>query len=644
MRKLYHEGFVAVLCGCVFLILIDICINIGCYTNLGAYPVSASPGGQEMLARYRLKTHGSTRHAQHAGVDERARRGQIISPSEHSTYISKINHRPHRLFAALDRNYKRYDVGSTLVPAWILTDSSDNYIHRFFDSCPMSPSGRYIALTRLPDLLQQQMLRPSHAVVDHSAKVVVLDLEEGREVFSDKTDAWAAQLGAQVQWGASDEQLMYNGYLKDSAELQCTTASGSGLPIGYSLNVPAKHLHRLKCPVYHISPDGKRAAAPEMDKIKHTQYGYGVDYISCKNPSGDYDGCIYVTNIAANTCTCVASLKDLAKIAGIDRDRPIYGFHTKWSPDSEYLMVVLRSLEEPDGLVDWFLGRTVRRQHLFVLREDSSAIRDKSWLIKHVDSWSSGEYSSSGGSNHGSRELDGNHPNWVQPAPTAQTGGSPIALHRISMNKQANEDKGPHSKFKWNIVVYDIDALFTDTSGVIKPVERAKIISYRGSGHPTVYADPYTGVEKHILIDAYAKESEAFDEERAPAPLQSRSEKRDVVPLRVVDVASSREIWVLQAPLSTDSDNEGDVKSSAPDIDNSYGFSSVSIRGAVSNSGLSKDDLNSKKHRRAWRCDMHPVRCGSKGEWVVFNSRAEGKNRQVILAYLGSQWEEFFSD
>ena len=56
------------------------------------------------------------------------------------------------------------------------------------------------------------------------------------------------------------------------------------------------------------------------------------------------------------------------------------------------------------------------------------------------------------------------------------------------------------------------------------------------------------------------------------------------------------------------------------------------------------EDLLSKKHARAWRCDMHPVRGGRNGEWIIFNGRPKGEHRQVMLAYVGPDWGMFFED
>ncbi len=53
-------------------------------------------------------------------------------------------------FRAVDAVFPRYTEFPTEVPVWCLTPESTGYIHRFFDTSPVSPFGRYVALTRLP--------------------------------------------------------------------------------------------------------------------------------------------------------------------------------------------------------------------------------------------------------------------------------------------------------------------------------------------------------------------------------------------------------------------------------------------------------------------------------------------------------------
>merc|ERR1711965_378683 len=81
--------------------------------------------------------------------------------------------------------------------------------HRFFDSSAISPSGRYVCATRT------RREGPADVTPGDVAEVVVYDLQKKRKdrfpvVYRRPTAAWDAQLGAQVQWGASDDELYFN--------------------------------------------------------------------------------------------------------------------------------------------------------------------------------------------------------------------------------------------------------------------------------------------------------------------------------------------------------------------------------------------------------------------------------------------------
>lgn len=81
--------------------------------------------------------------------------------------------------------------------------STGKIIHRFFDTSPLSPSGRYLALFRFP-------------YEDHSPKagdagdVVLVDMKTGKERVVAQSRGWEMQLGAQVQWGKNDKELYFN--------------------------------------------------------------------------------------------------------------------------------------------------------------------------------------------------------------------------------------------------------------------------------------------------------------------------------------------------------------------------------------------------------------------------------------------------
>ena len=67
--------------------------------------------------------------------------------------------------------FPRYTDFDPLVPVWCVTPNIDGCVHRFFDASSISPSGRYVGVTRLR--FEDRMPKPGD-----SADVVLVDLEE----------------------------------------------------------------------------------------------------------------------------------------------------------------------------------------------------------------------------------------------------------------------------------------------------------------------------------------------------------------------------------------------------------------------------------------------------------------------------------
>ncbi|MHC5035401.1 MAG: hypothetical protein ACYTFZ_10230, partial [Planctomycetota bacterium] len=72
----------------------------------------------------------------------------------------------------LASTFPRFEHFETTVPVRCVTPGFDGAIHRFFDTSPISPSGRYLALTRF--LREDRPPSPSEA-----AEVVLVDLQTG---------------------------------------------------------------------------------------------------------------------------------------------------------------------------------------------------------------------------------------------------------------------------------------------------------------------------------------------------------------------------------------------------------------------------------------------------------------------------------
>ena len=80
---------------------------------------------------------------------------------------------------------------------------AERTLHRFFDTSPISPSGRYLALFRMP-------YEGGTPKAGDAGEVVLVDLQSGAQRVVATSRGWEVQVGANVQWGRSDEELYFN--------------------------------------------------------------------------------------------------------------------------------------------------------------------------------------------------------------------------------------------------------------------------------------------------------------------------------------------------------------------------------------------------------------------------------------------------
>jgi hypothetical protein len=239
----------------------------------------------------------------------------------------------------LDRLFPRYEAFNPAVPVWCVTPSIDRVIHRFHLTSPFSPSGRYLGLTRL-----SREDRPP--APGESADIVLVDLKTGTQQIIAQTKGWDTQLGAQVQWGASDKELFFN-----------DNDPSTWIPFGVKMDPRGGRTQKLEWTVYAVSPDGKWAASPCLRRISATQAGYGVIVPTANVPqntgAADDDG-VYVTDTATGRTRLIASFKRIVEeaVPKIDVSRygpgDFYGFHVKWNARSDRLFLVLRYLPHRD--------------------------------------------------------------------------------------------------------------------------------------------------------------------------------------------------------------------------------------------------------------------------------------------------------
>jgi Tol biopolymer transport system component len=273
--------------------------------------------------------------------------------------------------ALLDRLFPRYTEYDPKVPVWDLTPEGTGWFHRFFDTSPLSPSGRFLAATRFEP---ERMPEPGEA-----ADVVLVDLHTGRNRVVWQSRGWDTQLGAQVQWGADDSQLFFNDM--DPADWR---------PFGVRHNPLDGTSRRLEGTIYMVSPDGRQALSPCLLRTGLTQAGYGVlappEHVPLNHGAAADDG-IYLTDTETGACRLLVSFASLAHdLVGLppSSDGDFYAFHLKWNPQGTRIMLVLRW--KPHA------GSTYR-PNVVTLNADGT---DPRLAIPHTE-WA---------------EKGGHHPNW----------------------------------------------------------------------------------------------------------------------------------------------------------------------------------------------------------------------------------------
>ena len=329
----------------------------------------------------------------------------------------------------LSARFPAYTEHAPVVPVHCVTPDTPGAIHRFYDSSPFSPSGRYLAVTRLP--FEDRLPRPGEA-----ADIVVVDLETGEQRTVAETRGWDTQLGAQLQWGADDRTLLFNDV--DLREWR---------PYGVRLDPLGGERHRLDGTIYAVSADGRRSASACLRRIVRTQRGYGVvvpqDRVP-ENRGAPADDGIYVTDVATGASRLLVSTAEIfetafpAAVRDQYRKGDFYCFHVKWNAQGSRLLLVLRWL--PRTWLPWKRKKKYRRLNVITLDADGRnariAVPDTAW------------------------RKGGNHPNWC-----------PDGEH-VLMNLNARGDG-----IRFVRVAHDGSGLET-----LAP-------TLRGSGHPTLHPD-----------------------------------------------------------------------------------------------------------------------------------------------------------
>ncbi|RAU99805.1 hypothetical protein [Paenibacillus sp. YN15] len=348
--------------------------------------------------------------------------------------------------------FPRYKEHNPLVPVWCVTPAGGG-LHRFFDTSPVSPSGRYLAVLRMPQLERANL--PGEA-----AEVVLVDLHTAEEQVLAATIGWEYQLGANINWGADDESLFFNDVDPKSWQPQVVRIN------------PLTGERRLyEGSIYRISPDGRTIICADAAAMRRTQFGYGVvvpdERVPRRRGFASDDG-LYATDVATGERKLLVSLRHVMEqvVPPAERrqyeDGELYGFHCKFNPQGDRLIFTMRWFPSTPG-EPWNKINEGLRFWVVTMRPDGTDIH----LAVGPEQWIKG----------------GHHINWC-----------PDGEH-LSMNLKLYGD----NRLLLVQVRYDGTGLRTITEAV------------PGSGHPTVHPDG-----RHILTDTYEKEPVAYGDGTVP--------------------------------------------------------------------------------------------------------------------------------
>jgi len=272
---------------------------------------------------------------------------------------------------SLAQHLSHHTVWPAKVPTYRVTKARPGCFHRFFDTSPISPDGRFLATTRLAS--EDRLPVPGDV-----AEVVVFDLENGSTNFVAETRGADTQLGAGAQWGPDGSLYFHD------------LDPGDWQPFGVRV-YPDGRTQRLAGPIYMISPDGTQTAFPCLLRTGSTQAGYGViappEVVPRNHGAADDDG-LWVADTTGGPARLLLSYAAIVEEVGDHLDDPakgdFYGFHVKWNLAGDRLMFVIRWVPHDGSKV---------RPALICCRADGS----QPTVAVPADLWSKG----------------GHHPDWA---------------------------------------------------------------------------------------------------------------------------------------------------------------------------------------------------------------------------------------
>lgn len=339
----------------------------------------------------------------------------------------------------------------------IVQASAGRTIQRFFDTSPFSPSGRYLAVFRFP----REDRSPQ---AGEEGEVVLVDLVNGGERVVATSRGYEMQLGANVQWGATDAQLYFNDV--DPATWEA---------FAVQLNPLTGATRRLGGTVFMVSPDGKQLASYNLIASRRAQVGYGVVVPEASMPARNIgpvatDG-VELTDVASGVSRRLVTIHEIYEktVPSIAVPHPddfeYYCFQVKWNPQGTRLLTTVQWSPRADRNAVRSAAGLGRLRAVITMRPDGSELRTAITPAQ----WAKG----------------GHHINWM-----------PDGEH-LSMNLDVDGKPG--------LELITVRADGTDLKVVFRP----------GSGHPS----QHPAGRPFFITDAYPDEPVAARDGTSPLRL-----------------------------------------------------------------------------------------------------------------------------
>lgn len=334
---------------------------------------------------------------------------------------------------------------------------SGRTIQRFFDTSPFSPSGRYLAVFRFP----REDRSPQ---AGEAGEVVLVDLVAGGERVVATSRGYEMQLGANVQWGATDAELYFNDV--DPATWEA---------FAVQLNPLTGASRRLGGTVFMVSPNGQQLASYNLITSRRAQVGYGVIVPESAMPPRNIgpvatDG-VEITDVASGVSRRIVTIREIYEktVPSIAIPHPddfeYYCFQVKWNPQGTRLLTTVQWTARKDRNPLRAVLPQGRLRAVITMRPDGSDLR----TAVTPDQWAKG----------------GHHINWMPDG------------ERLSMNLDVDGKPG--------LELITVRADGTDLKVVFRP----------GSGHPS----QHPAGRSFFITDAYPDEPVAARDGTSPLRL-----------------------------------------------------------------------------------------------------------------------------